>query len=781
MADQGSQRIPSVSQLRTGDELSRWFRELQQAREPLEREWKMNLAFYRGNQYVFYNRELSQVMSYPVEDGDKPRYRVRLVSNQIAPSAQSLLAKLTKTKPTIYAAPGSGSDRDLKAAQMADSLLEHWWHDLSMNALLQEALLWTIITGQGWWKISWDPHAGKPQRFMLAPDGQPILDEQLKDMFRAQLEQMGMSPQEQPVFMGDVKVDVLSPFDVYIDPTVTNWVDAKYAVCVHHMSPDEVLTRYGVEVQPDSSPVTADSFIPLIGRARGKDQRKTVKKVYVGYFLPSAALPGGRYVVWVDGASDDQRQILADSEWPYPFSELPLIKFPSLFPDPDSVYDDCPTTHARPIQKEINKTVSQIVEMKNLTVRPRVWAPAGSLRIRYTTEAGQVIEYKPIGGMRPETEQPGAIPPYVFNALADMGARLKDIYALSEVTEGGVPPNVEAGIAIDLLQEMATDRLAPPIMLIEQALARGGQQLLALAQQNYIEPRLLKIRGSGGSTQVRRFTQADISGGITIHADVGSGLPRTRAGRQARVMHMMELGIIQPQNAWKYLDVADLRGLSAQFQADEDQAHREIDKIVRGELLNPEAVQAAAAAIRQGINPETGEPLQSADEARMLIQKAGLMPGPADNHPIHAQVFQQWITSVEFENLPPHIRMNAIMHYELTQQAMASLPQPEPQAPRISMQIHGTAGPTVAAEMLRAAGVDATPQDFLEPPLETMVVDSIDKPDTDAAANDPLTPEEVRLYELSLKLEEVREKRAKADLAQKKASQSDFRPQQRAA
>jgi hypothetical protein len=34
-----------------------------------------------------------------------------------------------------------------------------------------------------------------------------------------------------------------------------------------------------------------------------------------------------------------------------------------------------------------------------------------------------------------------------------------------------VPPNVEAGIAIDLLQEAATDRLAPQILMMEKFLS----------------------------------------------------------------------------------------------------------------------------------------------------------------------------------------------------------------------------------------------------------------------------------------------------------------------
>jgi hypothetical protein len=56
--------------------------------------------------------------------------------------------------------------------------------------------------------------------------------------------------------------------------------------------------------------------------------------------------------------------------------------------------------------------------------------------------------------------------------------------------------------------------------------------------------------------------------------------------------------------------------------------------------------------------------------------------------------------------------------------------------------MHGTLGPTVAAKIMEKTGVAVTPEEFLEEPLETLVMDSVDAPDRDSAANDPFTQEE---------------------------------------
>ena len=135
-----------LSQLKTADDLVNRMKRIREGRNQLELQWKLNLAFYNGRQYSYIARD-RRIQTHPTEEGDKPHYRVRLVSNQIATGAQSLLAKYTKTKPIIRATPSSGSQSDLKAAQMAESLFEHWWDELCLDDKLDEALLWSITTG----------------------------------------------------------------------------------------------------------------------------------------------------------------------------------------------------------------------------------------------------------------------------------------------------------------------------------------------------------------------------------------------------------------------------------------------------------------------------------------------------------------------------------------------------------------------------------------------------------------------------------------------------------
>src|ERR1051326_3474085 len=158
---ESSEKSTSLSKLKTVKDFQNKFDELKRGRQTRENTWKINLAFYKGNQYCYYNPWSKRIESLFTDETRSPKGRVRLVSNQINTGVQSLVAKLTKTKPVFTASPGNSSTQALKAAQMAERLFSFWWDDFNLTAKEEEALMWAIITGQGYWKISWDPYAGK--------------------------------------------------------------------------------------------------------------------------------------------------------------------------------------------------------------------------------------------------------------------------------------------------------------------------------------------------------------------------------------------------------------------------------------------------------------------------------------------------------------------------------------------------------------------------------------------------------------------------------------------
>ena len=598
-----------------------------------------------------------------------------------------------------------------------------------------------IICGNGFWKISWDDKVGSSVKLMLNPDGEPIVNPIIEHLFKDRLGKMGLDAGEfeKEVFEGEIKVDVMAPFDVLLDDSAQVFEDCKYAFCVHPMSSDEIYSRYNVRLKPNAINRYPDETLPgMFGTTSGKT-KQNVRTVFVGYFLPGPEFPEGRYVAFTKSPNI----VLYDGPWPYPFKKLPLVKFPGMR-IPGQLYDTSVVEQAIPLQKELNRTLSQMIEYKNLTLKPQMLAPVGSLRQRMTDEPGAIFEYNPVAGKVPEAIPIQSLPSYVFQHLQDLGQRLRDTFGLNEISDGAVPPNVEAGVAIDLLQEAATDRLAPQILMMEKGLERAGNMMLELAQRYYNEPRLIMLAGAGSKAKVSRFESADIIAGVQVKVETGSGLPRTRAGKQARVMQMLQMGIISPTKAYKYLDMADFKTLQAQFEADEEQAMRENDRLIVGEPINkPAAMKAQQELMMQienpQVDPNTGQPAAVTPEALMQVMDAGLAPLPFENHASHLETHALYMKSPEFEDLPLEIQERFQKHYQFTMTAMQESTNVPGQPAKVSLQLRGAVGPTTGSKILTQSGLKGvTPQELLEPPLDTVVIDNKDKPNAESAGGEDI-------------------------------------------
>lgn len=711
MADFGAGNSTSLGQLDTAEALLAKFQNMKKTRGRLEQQWKINLAFYKGDQYIYFNRTLNRIMLAPTEDGDKPRYRQRLTSNQITPGVQSYLAKLLKTKPQTFATPGADDVTAQQAAKMAEFLLESKWEDLHMSQKMEEAMLWAAVCCQGYWHISWDKNAGEEMSFMMDPQGQPIVDEELASVYRDQLTAQGIDPQTQmqSIKTGDIRVDVLSPFQVYPDNTKALFEDSEMVIVEHHLSPADVKAMYGISVEPDSVPGAPDYGIPFQTKQQAT---KTTKVIYCGYWLPTPSMPEGRYCVFMDSP----RKILQDGPWPFPFHQLPIVKF-SGQPVPGSLYDRSVTEDAIPLQKQLNRKLSQIMEYSNLTVAPQMMGPVGSLKTRRTNEPGLFMEYNMLAGQKPEFITPPQLPQYVMEILTMLNEQIKDVFGLTEVNQGNVPPNVEAGIAIDLLQEMATDRFAPTILNNERTLGIAGKLILEFAQAYYTEPRLIRMKGSNGSMAAKKFSAADIKGDIDIRVSVGSGMPRTRAGKQALMMQLVTMGVLQPWQLPKFLDIPDLSGLQQKLNNDEDQALREHERLLEGQPLNPVAQMGAMQQIQQQlqsgqqpVNPKTGQPFQGPQDAQAFIEAAALDVSIYDNDDAHMEVHGSQLKSGECENWPMQARLMLETHFQNHMTRKISL---APSDIKTTLSLKAGITPDVAAQALQSEGLrNVTPEMF---------------------------------------------------------------------
>ncbi len=761
--------------LKTANDLATKREETESLRTHLKRDWALNRVFYNGQQWSFWNQQMLRVEDVPVDSG--PKWKVKMTSNQIKPGLTHYVAQLTKTRPTIEAEPDSGEDNDVKSAEMAASLFEYIFESKHLNAKLQAVLMEAGLSG-GYWKITWDPLASTPMSFVMDPNGQPILDDEMATAFIDQFSQMIQMPQDElreaiteTVYLGDIRIDVMNAENVLVDPSVNRFDDANWVICKHSLDPDEIKARWGKTYVPNSNMANE---IPM-GTAAEKKDNSVLRDVYIMYIRPCPALQKGRYVVWTEAPNE----ILQDMDWPYPFTEIPLVKFPGQY-RPNSPYDDPIVTEARPVQKDINKTLSQIVEHKNLTMRPQMIAPYGSLRSKLTSEPGALVEFNQMGNAPPpQWRELPPIPQYMFAHLQDLGMRMDRIFNRQTTTRDQIPARADSGHLLELMQEGVADQISPVILGIEDALAKAGKFIAAYAQKYYEEPRLIKVRGSNGSVQAKKFKGSDISGGFTFRPRYGTGLPRTREGKRAAIMELLGAGLIDQRAALKHLDLTDVNGVRAGIARDEDHALREHDKMRAGQPINDRAVRDAQQALEQFVqqapqaaemmmqqiveqaiqqgqqpDPQTVEQQvvqqlqQQLQQLQQALQEAPWQPHMYEDVFAHVPVHMDFMKTQEFEAYPPELQDLFQKHLELSlaQMQQQHWMRADPaNLPKVNITAKATTSAKVLAKILEAQGIPTDAQEVAEPPLETAVLDFVDKADMENTGNSQMDPMQQQL------------------------------------
>jgi hypothetical protein len=514
------------------------------ARLQFERSWYTNLAFYFGKQYVQWSPSFGTVSGsfQRLYEPPAPSWRVRLVSNKIRPIVRTEIAKLTKETPEAYVIPASSDDDDIAAARAGERLFEYFFRSIKMKRVIRREAFWQVLCGTGFTKDWYDP---------TSPDSAGL--------------------------PGRIRCEHVTPFHFYVPEMEEEELENQpYVIHVIAKTPDWVEDHYGVRLEPDSSSnggVLEQRFLQAMGIQQGNaPDHVAIKEMWV---KPCGEWPEGAVITWAN------EQILsATPSWPFEYDDYPFTKFEHI--ETGRFYGESAVTDLIPIQKEYNRTRSQIIESKNKMSKPQLAAPRGSIDAnKLTSEPGLVVFYTP-GFEKPTPIPLLPIPDYVIQELDRCQRDMDDISSQHEITKGQAPPGVTAATAISYLQEQDDSKLANSVSSVEEGIEKIGKHFLVYVQQFWDLARTIQVTGSDGQYESFMLSKADIKGNTDLNIQAGSGMPRSRAAKQAFIMQLGQMGWIPPDRALRYLDMAETGRLYEEMQVDQRQAQRENLQMLQG-------------------------------------------------------------------------------------------------------------------------------------------------------------------------------------------------------
>lgn len=537
-------------------------------RDAYELQAYQNISYFLGKQWIKADRTSNRLIEPPCEP-----WQVRFTANKIQPIVRTELAKMTKNKFAMYVNPATTDNNDIRAARVAEKVVEWAEYELGLQALDRDNCLWGICTGISFVKPYWNPNKGKmlPQ---YAEDGTQIYE-------------------GAPMRQGDIDCCVVPFFELKFDTSCSTWDEVAWVCHDKVRTVDYIKDTYGVEVVAESG-LTATNLceaklLTLATSANGVSYQKLENSAVIHEYWekPSGKYPNGRRittcgdkVLFYDedigfGKSDDTER------------ELPFFPFFHI-KVPGRLMPTCLVEQLIPIQREYNRSRSQIIENKNLFGNPIMIAPKGCLDEEPTNEPGQYIEYNLVGG-KPEYLEPPSMGGEIYKHIDILDGEFEFVSGQHETSHGSTPTGVTSGTAIGFLQEQDDTKLGPSIANFIYCKQRYMRYLLKMVQKKYDIERTVRIAGDNRKVETVHFKGADLTS-IDVRINESTMYQTSKAAMQDYVIKMVQYGLLVPTNErdrqliMKVLEFGIIDDVYSEYEQDTSQAQTENDKFQRGDI-----------------------------------------------------------------------------------------------------------------------------------------------------------------------------------------------------
>jgi hypothetical protein len=331
-----------------------------------------------------------------------------------------------------------------------------------------------------------------------------------------------------------------------------------------------------------------------------------------------------------------------------------------------------------PIQKEVNRSRSQMIENRNATAKAGYFVQRGAVDVnKWTSKPGQLIEVNP-GFKDPQPMEIPPMPNYLAEEQQYYSTDFEDISGQHQVSKGSAPSGVTAATAINFLQERDDSYLAPVYGSIEQANEAIARQSLMLCEQYWDDERVIKAIGSDMAFSTLRLRGADLKNGTDIRVEAGTSLPVSKSARNAMFMDMMNRGLIPPDKGLELMDLPNMQSYYDITKVDERQAKRENMKLC---MIPPEDIQMAreqADTMKQQFLATNGMDENTAREDPRIAQMLDKFDQPIipvndwDNDQVHIMWHENFMKGQRFETLDPVVQQEFIKHDEAHKAKMQS-------------------------------------------------------------------------------------------------------------
>lgn len=409
---------------------------------------------------------------------------------------------------------------DPEASRVVQDLLTYQWGHIGMRTKMYDFIKDSLMYSKGFAKVTWNFQT-KTKTFMEPEVGKDDVIT-FKETKKSNIEH------------DDPKVDIIDPFDIYVDPDATCLDEAAYIIHRKTMSLDEIKDNPNYEnVDKIKSTNYADAYLDKQTRYQDnipeKDKHKELVEILEYWEQDRLIVVANRGVV------------LRDTPNPYNHKKLPFVDLDD-YRDPHKFYGQSELSVIDPLQREINAIRNQRRDYDNLALNPVIRMIPGTLRNPNSAvmAPGNVWMVSDLQSM--DVFQLPQLQGTATDIERQTAQDIKMSVAIDEIGIGLLPDNPQRRSATEVVtaQSMAGKRFAIKIALLEEAVKKIGELVFAVNQQFLDEERIIQIVGERGAQEWVKLGPEDIRGEFFIDIETGSMLPRDEIAARQEAVQLLQ-------------------------------------------------------------------------------------------------------------------------------------------------------------------------------------------------------------------------------------------------
>jgi hypothetical protein len=504
------------------------------------------MNFASGNQYCDVN-----TAGEIYEEDKKYYWQSRRVFNHISSMLDTRCAKLGRIRPSLTVRAASDEEKDKHSASLASSILSAVSEDCDLDGLISEASMWSETCGTAFYKVMWDSGAGN---------------------------QLATTSEGKKVYGGDVKISVLSPFEIYPYTLSEQKIEEQPSIIHARAMPvQDIFDMYGVKLA--GRDIDEFSLSPYSTSSHSRKNMAEIRAVRHGYELvieryvrPTSTEKEGRLTIVAGG------ELLYDGSLPYingnegvrgyPFIRQVSIKLAGSF------FGSSVVDRLIPLQRAYNAVKNRKHEFLNRISMGCVAVEDGSIDTDELIEdgltPGKVIVYRQ-GTKPPEMLTLGSVPSEFSAEEENLLTEFAKVSGTGDITENVDSfTGVTSATGLQLIIDQDETRLNGAYNEIKRAMKEIGRQVLRLYRQYATDIRLMKYAGENNVLQLFYFKGSDISSDdVILDADSDSNM--TTAQRRNVIYEMIDRGLFTDENGKisvsaknKILELIGYKGLAGE-------------------------------------------------------------------------------------------------------------------------------------------------------------------------------------------------------------------------